>query len=147
MGTRDYRITLEAATLDSTHTLMQVSYAFGYGVAARWAVKAYLATVGRDKVGFTAEGRLPDGTPAWNQGTRAMVERNTVRFYFALESYLNTQKLAPEVQQLSRLQRWYAATERYPRQLHELTQDAYVNTKQGQIARQRSLLPPMAVPR
>ena len=53
LGTRDYRITLRAIPLGDSRTFLNLSYAYGYGVAARLAMQAYLATLGSDKVGFS----------------------------------------------------------------------------------------------
>ena len=47
-----------------------------------------LATLGRDKVGFSVVGRAADGRPVHVEGLRGAVERNTLRYYLAVESYL-----------------------------------------------------------
>ena len=80
----------------------------------------YLATSGRDKVGFSVVERAADGRPVYVGGVRGVVERNTMRYYLALEAYLGTLE-APGAERLDkRLRAFHAGLERYPRQLHEL---------------------------
>ena len=68
-----------------------------------------------------------------------MLERNTMRYYLAVEAYLG----APGKQQLTqRLQDWFTATERYPEQLHELERQAYIEMKLRETSRQNNALPP-----
>eukprot|EP01035_Chromulina_nebulosa_P009405 gene9405-12715_t len=57
MGTRSYRLTLEAVPLGAARSFVHMSYAYANGLAARVATDAYWATVGRDKVGFSVTGQ------------------------------------------------------------------------------------------
>ena len=50
-STRDYRIALDAVPLESGRTFVHFPYSFSYGLAGRLALQAYLATIGRSKVG------------------------------------------------------------------------------------------------
>jgi hypothetical protein len=126
LGTRDYRIAVEAAPLDASHTMLHMSYAYGFGFTARVAMNAYLATAGSDKVGFSVIGKDGDGKPTYVGGVRGLVERNTMRYYLAIDDYV----AAPAPAQLEqRLDTWFDATERYPRQLHELDKGDYVAMK------------------
>ena len=136
MGTSDYRILLQAVALPNGRTFMHLTYSYAYGLAARIAMKAYLSTVGSDKVGFT---RTQGGSAAsYIGGVRGVVERNTMRYYLAIDAYLSALAL-PEAQQLDRrLQTWFAATERYPRQLHEVERQEYIDMKRSEYARQRT---------
>lgn len=129
LGTRDYEIRLEAIPLGKGRTFLHFSYVYEYGVQARMALNAYLGTVGRDKVGFTVTGKDADGRPVYIGGVRGVVERNTVRYYLALESYFAALQAPPEQQLERRLRAWFAATERYPRQLRELDRDEYLEIK------------------
>ena len=72
---------------------MHLSYSYDYGVAARVAMQGYLATIGRDKVGFSVVGTQADGQPVYIGGTRGVVERNTMRYYLAIEAYLGALSL------------------------------------------------------
>jgi hypothetical protein len=132
LGTRDYRIAVEAAPLDATHTLLFMRYSYGFGFAARVAMNAYLATAGSDKVGFSVAGKDADGKPEYVGGVRGLVERNTMRYYLAIEDYVG----APAPEQLEqRLAAWFDATERWPRQLHELERADYLSMKRAETQR------------
>lgn len=136
MGTSDYRMTLEAIPLEGRRSFIRLRYAYANNFAARVATSAYLATSGRDKVGFTVVGRDEDGAPRYVGGIQGIAERNTMRYFLAIESYLDTLP-APEAQRLDkRLRDWFAATERYARQLHEQTLEEYVAMKHKEARRQ-----------
>lgn len=137
MGTSRYRIVFEMVPLDPANSFLHVSYAYAQGTAARWATKFYLATVGHAKVGFSVVGRRAGGQPIYVRSTRGVIERNAMRFYLAIEAYLGALS-APAVEQSERrLNDWFAAAERYPRQLHELERDAYLQMKRMEILRQQ----------
>lgn len=140
LGTRDYRIALEAAPIDEQNSFVHLSYSYRYGLTARLALQGYLATLGRDKVGFSLSGRQADGAPVYIGGVRGVVERNTMRYYLAIEAYLATAGLPPAEQPERRLREWFDATERYPRQLHELTREEYLAMKRQEMTRQQSVL-------
>jgi hypothetical protein len=132
LGTKDYRIAVEAAPLDAGHTMLHMSYAYGFGFTARVAMNAYLSTAGSDKVGFSVTGKDGDGKPAYVGGVRGLVERNTMRYYLAIDDYV----AAPASAQLEqRLNAWFDATERYPRQLHELDKGDYLTMKREEAKR------------
>ena len=82
LGTRDYRLMLQAIPVDETHTLIHLGYAYGYGMLGKAAMQAYLATAGASKVGFSKE----EGN--FVGGMRGVMERNTMRYYLAIEAYL-----------------------------------------------------------
>lgn len=132
LSTRDYRITLEAVPIDAQRSFLRLSYSYGYGMAARMALQGYLATVGSDKVGFSVAQRNERGQPVYVGGVRGVVERNAMRYFLAVESYLDV----PDDDD-RRLRQWFTATERYPRQLHEMEQAEYVAMKQREVRRQR----------
>jgi hypothetical protein len=97
------------------------------------AMKTYLATVGSDKVGFTTVGGA-SGDPQYVGGVRGLLERNTMRYYLAIDAYLAT--LDKPLDQ--RLARWFDATEQYPRQLHEVDRNAYLQMKAQEVQRQQT---------
>src|SRR5687768_4264286 len=88
LGTRDYRIVVEAIPLDAGRSFVHMSYAYGYGLAARLAMQGYLGTIGSGKVGFSIVDRTPDGQPVYVDSVRGVVERNTMRYYLAIDAYL-----------------------------------------------------------
>ena len=129
LSTRDYRIELSATPVAEGRTFIHLGYSYAYGTAARLAMKGYLATLGSDKVGFTREGK--DG---FIGGVRGVVERNTMRYYLAIDAYLD----APGPTQLdARLGGWFDATEQYARQLHEVDRADYLRMKRNEFERMR----------
>jgi len=132
LGTKDYRIAVEAAPLDAGHTMLHMSYAYGFGFTARVAMNTYLSTVGAQKVGFSVTGKDGDGNPEFVGGVRGLVERNTMRYYLAIDDYV----AAPAPSQLEqRLATWFDATDRYPRQLHEMERADYLAMKRTEAKR------------
>lgn len=142
MGTKNYRLMLEAVPLDAKRTFIHMSYAYGYGFAARMAMEGYLATLGRNKVGFTITGQGSDGKPVYMGNMRGVVERNTMRYYLAVEAYLGALGLPPAEQSERRMRDWYASIERYPVQLHELERNQYLEMKRKEIQRQQAAAKP-----
>lgn len=137
LGTSDYRIILELVPLDVGRSFLHLSYSYVDALPARMAMRSYLATIGRDKVGFSIIGRKADGQPVYIEGMRGVVERNTMRYFLALEAYLGALS-APEQEQMEiRLNSWFTAAERYPAQLHEIERADYLDMKRREVARQQ----------
>ena len=137
--TRNYRILVEAVAIGADQTFLHMGYSFGYGAVGRIAMQAYLGTIGRDKVGFTPTRPAGQGEPPdYVGGLRGLVERNTMRYYLAIDAYLSGLGAPPADQLEKRLRAWFAATERYPRQLHEIERDEYLAMKRGEVRRQQS---------
>lgn len=139
VGTGNYRIALEAVGLEHDRALVHLRYSYTYGSAGRLAMQMYLATSGSDKVGFTMIGNPNDPRPEFIGGVRGAIERNTMRYYLAIDAYLATLATpAPERFEKS-LERWFDATELYPRQLHEVGRNAYLTMKRSEYQRQQTL--------
>jgi hypothetical protein len=141
-STRDYRIVLEAVPVESGRTFIHFSYSYTYGLVGRLALQVYLATIGRSKVGFAVVGTRSDGQPVHISGIRGLVERNTMRYYLAIEAFLGAVSAPPQERLEKRLREWVAAIERYPRQLHEMEQAEYLDMKRKEYLRQQSELEP-----
>jgi len=141
LNTRDYRLMLEAVPLDAKRSFVHMSYAYAYGAAARLAMQAYLMTAGRDKVGFSITGTGKDGKPEYVDGVRGVVERNTMRYYLAIEAYLGALAAPADDQPEKRLNDWFGATERHALQLHEIERGDYMTMKRHEWQRQQSALP------
>jgi len=137
LSTKDYRIWIEATTLKNGRTFLHFTYAYAFGFAGRVAMQAYLATGGRNKVGFTTNGKLPSGQPVYIQGVRGVVERNTMRYYLAIDAYLSALSSPPQAQLENRLQQWFSSTEQYPVQLHEVERNDYIKMKHDEYRRQQ----------
>jgi hypothetical protein len=137
-GTRNYSILLEAVPLKGGQTFVHLAYSYTYGTAAKLAIHAYLGMAGSKKVGFTVTGKRNDGQVEYIEGLRGLVERNTMRYYLAIEAYLDALSVPPAAQFEKRLRDWYAAVERYPRQLHEIEQNDYLEMKRKEYLRQQT---------
>ncbi len=138
LGTSDYRLRLRAITLPNSKTFLHLSYSYAANMLGRVAMQAYLGTAGRGKVGFTTTGTRPDGQPVYIDGMRALVERNAMRYYLAIDSYLKFTEGLPATQVEKRLQAWYAAVEQYPRQLHDVEWSDYLQMKRSEVLRQQA---------
>jgi hypothetical protein len=139
LSTRDYRIHLQAVPVGNGRTFLHLTYSYAYGLAGRLAMKTYLATIGSDKVGFTLTGKQTNGQPEHIGGMRGVLERNTMRYYLAIDAYLGAFTTPPPLQLQKRLQSWFTATEQYPRQLHEVGRTAYFDMKQSEYLRQQTV--------
>ena len=135
MGTRDYRLLLESVAAPNGKTFLHLSYSYTFNFQGRLAMLLYLSTLGSGKVGFTTTARQPGSPPDFIGGMRGAVERNTMRYYLAIEAYLNALSTLPAAQLENRLKTWFSATELYPRQLHELDKDSYLDMKRREILR------------
>lgn len=139
LGTSNYRIRLEAVELPDKQSFLHLTYAYGVGFAGRLAMQTYLATLGAGKVGFTRLDPGADGQTGYVAGVRGVVERNTMRYYLAIDSFLASQREPPAAQLEHRLQTWFSAVERYPRQLHEVERADYLAMKRAEVLRQQTL--------
>lgn len=126
LGTSNYRVMLEAVALDGQKSFLHFGYSYDHNMMVRMATEAYLATFGRNKVGFTVVGKEADGQPDYIRGTRGLVERNAMRYFLTLDTYLSSGAGAPAER---RERSWFAAAEQYPRQLHEVDLDTYLAIK------------------
>ncbi|HEY2186965.1 MAG TPA: hypothetical protein VGH48_00205 [Caldimonas sp.] len=137
LGTKNYRIVVEAVPVEANKSVIHMSYAYGYGFAARVAMQTYLSTLGSAKVGFTVLDRKPDGKPVYQAGVLGLLERNTMRYYLAIDAYLSAYNLPAAEQPERRIREWYASTERYAEQLHEMGQAEYLDMKRKEMRRQQ----------
>jgi hypothetical protein len=137
LGTKNYRIMLEAAPLDARRSFVHLSYSYASGIAARLAMQLYLTTSGRDKVGFTIVGRRDDGRPIYIDGFRGVMERNAMRYFLAIEAYLGALNVPPSQRLEYRLRNWHAAIHRYPAQLHDVERDEYLEMKRREAKRRQ----------
>jgi hypothetical protein len=139
LSTRDYKIVFEASPAEDGRTFIHLSYAYGFGIVGQLAMKTYLNTVARNKVGFSV---VPDarGSATPVGGMRGAVERNTMRYYLAIEAFLGALTAPPEVRMENAFREWFAATESYSRQLHEIPEQDYLAMKRKEYSRQQSAL-------
>jgi hypothetical protein len=140
VGTRDYRIALEATPIDKERTFIHLGYSYGFSTMSRLAMQAYLGTVGASKVGFTVTGRDAQGKPVYVGGMLGATERNTMRYFLAIDAYLGSLSVPAPARVEKRLGDWFAATEKYPLQLHEMDRAEYVAMKQKETQRSTTAL-------
>ena len=125
-GTRNYRLDAQLVELDRTRSFLRLSYEFGYSNAGGVAIRLYLATIARAKVGFTVEDDLPV------RGLRGVVERNTMRYFIAVRTYLEARAGSHQLETM--LGNWYATADKYPSQLRELSREEYLAMKRVEFA-------------
>ncbi len=137
LGTKDYRIWVEATPVNNNQTFLHFTYAYSFGLTGRLAMKGYLSTIGKDKVGFSIEPNQANGAQNYIQGVRSVVERNTMRYYLAIDAYLAALKESPDNQQEARFEYWFDSTEQFAKQLHEVEKNEYLTMKRKEAERQR----------
>jgi hypothetical protein len=141
LGTRNYHILLEMIALDSGRSFLHMRYAYAYGVMARFAMRIYLGKSDSAKVGFTVVEGTKGTPPHLIGGVRGAQERNTMRYFLAIDAYLGALANPGPDRFEESLERWFAATERYALQLHEVEHDDYIAMKRREYLRQQQALP------
>lgn len=147
LGTSDYLISLEAVATPNAKTLLHLTYSYAMNFGARLAMRTYLKTIASDKVGFTVTGKQPNGQVIYIGGVRGLIERNTMRYYLAIDSFLDVATSATSATAASteaeqterRMQNWFTSVERYPRQLHEMDREEYMSMKRAENLRQKTM--------
>ncbi|RQW89534.1 MAG: hypothetical protein EHM79_03040 [Geobacter sp.] len=142
-STKNHRMRFEALSLDGRRTFVRVSYSYSESVALRLAERAYFATFGRSKVGFTVIRMDGNGKPVYIGGRRGAIERNAVRNYLAIQTFMDTLRY-PEERRLSmRLSEWYNFASRFRKQLLDLEKQDYLTYKtkenKNQVTLQRQI--------
>lgn len=132
VGTSDYYMMMEAIPLKDNRTFIHIRYSYHFGTMAKIATNLYLDTAGSGKEGFTIVGKKTNGTPEYITGLRGAIERNTMRYYLAVEAYLGSLSAPPAQQREKRLKAWFKGTERYP-QLYEITEKQYLSMKRKEF--------------
>jgi hypothetical protein len=128
-GTKDYRMRLQAVPVARGKTYVQVGFEYSDSAALRMAEKAYFATLGRNKTGFTVIGKDEEGKAILVGGRRGAIERSTVRYYFAIQSFLKTLRFPPEQRFTRSIGDWYDLTSRYEQLDFGLDRKEYLDIK------------------
>ncbi len=136
-GTGDYLLEIEAAGIDGK-TFLAFRSSCHTSTISNLATQIYLATAGRQKVGFSLVKRAGE-PPEPVRGVRGILERNAVRFYLALQVYLETHALPRDKRYEAALERWHALTERHHRQLYEMDRNDYLAAKRRERLNQLRL--------
>lgn len=137
-GTTAHRFELDAAAVDGRTVLALRSF-YVPTAASKLATTLYLATLGRNKVGFSQEDAGPGLRPGYVKGLRGMVERNIMRYYLALEAFLGTETVPVPRRWEARINAAYDLMERYPLQLHDLDRAEFLDAKRRERENQLQL--------
>jgi hypothetical protein len=138
-GTKDHKMRFEALPLNGKKTFVHVSYAYSDSTVLHLAAKIYFSTLGRDKVGFTVTGKDSDGNPEYIGGPRGALERSAVRYYFAIQSFMDTLHYPEESRFGKRTGEWHDRTTRFKRQLFDLDKQEYLSFKTAEHKNQVEL--------
>lgn len=136
-GTSNYLLEFEAIPLNEQKTFIHFRYSYEYGLLARIALEGYLATLGRNKVGFTVEKYDENNNPVYVKGTQGIVERNSMRYFLAIRAYLDTY-LDNQNAWNHRIQHWYELALPYKQQLLEVEDQNYLKTKREEFEKRIS---------
>jgi hypothetical protein len=118
---------------------LHLTYGYAAGFIGRVAMNTYLGTLGQGKVGFTETDTPAGGPPRYIDGVRGLVERNTMRYYLAIDSFLAATQAPVSEQFEKRLQSWFTASAQYPKQLHEMDRAQYLTMKRAENLRLQTL--------
>lgn len=129
-GTSQYRLHVKVIPLDKSSSFIYFSYSYQYNFITSMGMGTYLATLGSGKVGFSVTGKDEKGQPKYLGGVRGIIERNAVRYYLAIQSYLDTQSLTANKKFTARIDQWFDLTERHHLQLYEMDKKDYLEYKQ-----------------
>lgn len=139
LGTKDHQLKFEALPLDGAKTFVHVTYAYKNSAFLSLAEKVYFSTRGRDKVGFTVAGTDERGKPVYITGPRGAIERNAVRYYFAIQAVMDSLPYPEKSRFNIRTSNWFDLTNRYPGQLFELEKRDYLSFKKKEYEQQVAL--------
>ena len=141
LGTRDHRIEVEASP-QPEGTAVHVRCSYAPSTFSRASTALYLATLGRGKEGFTQTVDPASGDKEPVGGVRGIIERNAVRYYLALDAFLQTRHVPLEQNLEATLRIWFDLAAQHP-QLEEIEREEYLNSKgrerQNQIRLQRRI--------
>ena len=137
-GTSDYRIALQVRAAKDGRAHVHLHSSFRPSLRSTIATRIYLATSGRDKIGFSLAGHEGE-EPVYVKGVEGIVERNAMRYYLALKAFIDTLHIPEDQRFAQRLKTWYRLTEKYPEQLHEMEREEYLDAKHQERRYQREL--------
>jgi hypothetical protein len=142
LGTTAHRFEFEAGSV-AGKTVVGLSSSFEPSMLSRILTGIYLGTVGRNMIGFSREA-TEAGVPAgYVRGVKGMIERNVMRYYLALNAFLDTSDLPAGRQFEARASLAYDLMDLYPAQLRQMDKAEYLDIKvrehQNQLRLQQKL--------
>ncbi len=135
-GTRDITLRLQAMPLSAARSFVHLHYSYNTQWLGRIAMQAYLQTLGRGKLGFTP---APENSSGYIDGARAVIERNTMRYFLGLDCALSAAAQEAPERFGNMAVCWYGAVSQYPLQLQEMGRSEYLSMKKLQYPAQRPL--------
>ncbi|MFT4788475.1 MAG: hypothetical protein ACJAUL_003328 [Paraglaciecola sp.] len=143
IGISDSLIELEATDLppelyaetSGRRTLIRLVYSYQSSIPSELATRFYLATLARNKVGFTVLDNT-NNQPKYIQGKQGIIERNTIRYFLAILTRLEFRSSQHDM--ADQFEHWFEQTERYHRQLYEIPKEQYMAAKKKELINQRN---------
>jgi len=137
--TGDYLFIVEIIPVEENRSFIHLAYSTRFGWISRLLLNTYLATIGRNKYGFTIVAENKHGMAKYIRGIEAIMERNTARYLLAFQAYLETHTVNLENRFMAGLNRWHSYTELFRPQLYELDNSEYISNKQKEFKNQLNL--------
>lgn len=137
-GTTAHRFQLQAAGVDG-RTVVALRSSYVASVVTKVMTAVYLATVGRNRVGFSLEDPGSSTSPRYVKGFRGLVERSAMRYYLAFETYLDMDTLPATRRFEASISAVYDKMEQYPAQLHDMEKADYLYAKRRERENQLRL--------
>ena len=135
-GTRDYVLDVDALKVKEG-TMLHIHSSYQPSFTSSLLTGTYLATIGHDKIGFTRV--TEDGKSHPVKGVRGVIERNVMRYQFAIDAFLNTQSLPAVSRHEAELRYWFKKNDSFPQQLHEMSEKDYLEIKHKEWNNQQML--------
>jgi len=139
LDTKQHQLTIEIIQINDTSSFVHYAYSADFGFITRAVLNTYLSTIGRHKVGFSNHGVDKDGNPQFITGIAGIMERNSMRYFFAFSSYLYGLNFPEEQRFYISMNHWFNYTEKYKRQLYEVKRTQYLDTKSQEYRNQLTL--------
>jgi hypothetical protein len=137
-GTTAHRFQMEVAGAESW-SVVTLRSSYVSSIVTRLLTAIYLATAGRNKVGFSREDTGANGPPQYVKGFRGLVERNAMRYYLAFEGFLDLESVPVPQRFETGINAVYDLMEQYPTQLHEMERAEYLAAKRRERENQLRL--------
>lgn len=137
-GTRNYLFQVEALKMNGK-TLFRIVSQYQSSKRSRFGTNIYLKTMGKKKIGFSVVGADANGKPIYVKGVKGIIERNVVRYFLAGKAFITLQRSKNSRQYQERLSNWFDETERYHKQLYEMSKKKYLQTKLREHENQKEM--------
>jgi hypothetical protein len=138
-NTSDHHFQLEFIPMGEGKSLLHLTYSSSHNALGYLAMKGYYATFGRGRHGFSIVGRDHQGNPEYAGSLRGAVERNAVRYFLAVQAYLQSLAVPPGERFEKRHALWYDLSHTYRKQLYSMSKDEYMTRKRSEYRNQLRL--------